>query len=293
MYNRNIINIETTNICPAHCVICPRDEYKQKKQSMNIDLYKKIIDDAAQYSIETLDTCGFGDPFYDKYLEERLVYAKKKIPNIKTYVSSTMFNVALWDVFKYIDILKISFYGMNPSVYKKMHNLPGQDALITILDIRESCLYQPYMIGLFVETEINKHETQEWINFWEPRLNEVFVWKPHNWVDYRNYRPMKVEKRTCGRPLNGPLYIHVDGTVSPCCWDINKRLKIGDMNIQTIGEVMKSDEFKKIQEAHLSNNFEDLICNNCDQVNDNPDSLIYSTNKNRKIGQLTPNMKEL
>ena len=66
------ITIETTNICTANCIVCPREKFTQKLQIMDFNLFKKIIDDAAQYSIECVDINGFGDPFTDKLLFKRL-----------------------------------------------------------------------------------------------------------------------------------------------------------------------------------------------------------------------------
>ena len=52
--NKQII-METTNVCDAHCVICPREKFTQKLQAMDMDLFKKIIDDAAQYNLQSID----------------------------------------------------------------------------------------------------------------------------------------------------------------------------------------------------------------------------------------------
>lgn len=295
--DRDIINIENTNRCTYKCEICPRECFTQKLDNMDFDLYKKIIDDCSQYDIKTLDLCGYGEATIDRRLATLLRYAKKKIPGIKTYVSSTCAFLGEDDesfaALDFIDTLKISFYGMTPETYKKMHKFPQTYPLINILNIL-SMSKRPYMVGLYVETETNKHETQDWIKFWEPRLDEVMVWKPHNWVDYRHYRTIdKNNQVSCGRPLHGPLYVHVDGKVSPCCWDINKRLLIGDINTQTIEEVFNSDAYKRIQDAHSKRDFRGLICENCDQTNPDESNLIYSSNKDRKVGMLTPNMEEL
>lgn len=291
--DRDIINIENTNCCTYKCVICPRESFTQKRSYINFDLYKKIIDDCSQYDVKTLDLCGYGEPFLDNRLAELLSYAKNKIEDIKTYISTTCYREDVYGALKYIDTLKVSFYGMTPETYKKMHHWSQTWPLINILKILAKSK-RPHVVGLYVETDINKHETQDWIRFWEPRFDEIMVWKPHNWVDYRNYRTVdKTKQISCGRPLHGPLYIHTDGKVSPCCWDINKRLLIGDMNTQTIEEVFNSDAYKKIQEAHLKNDFTGLICENCDQTNPDSNNLIYSSNKERRVGMLTPNMEDL
>ena len=137
---------------------------------------------------------------------------------------------------------------------------------------------KPYTIGLLVIVDSNKHEMDDWIKFWEPKLNEVFVWLPHNWVDARKYRAVDHSKQvSCGRPFNGPLYIAADGTVSMCCWDFNRRLVIGDMKTQTIHEIFHSENFKKLKRAHENRNFKGLLCDDCCQTNPDSSVLLYSS----------------
>lgn len=291
-----IINIETTNICSARCIICPRESFTPKPQIMSMRLFKKIIDDASRHDIRSFDTCGFGDPFTDKLFLKRCAYVRKKMPNAKIYASSTCYLMKpeLYDkVIKYIDILKISSYGMTENIYEAVHrgNLKFNQSMSNILGLLErmrGLKKKPYTIGLFVVVDENEHQKNAWVKFWESKLDEVFVWLPHNWVDYRNYRTVDHGKQvSCGRPLNGPLYVAADGTVSPCCWDINKRLVIGDMNRQTIEEILNSKKYLSIKKAHEHNDFKGLICYHCDQTNPRDDVLLYATNKNRKINVLT------
>jgi molybdenum cofactor biosynthesis enzyme MoaA len=48
----NQLIVETTNLCDARCVTCPREKFTQKPHTMDMDLFRKIVDDAAQYVIE-------------------------------------------------------------------------------------------------------------------------------------------------------------------------------------------------------------------------------------------------
>ena len=41
--------IENTNHCNASCVMCPRESHFREKGIMNIDLYKKIIQELSIY----------------------------------------------------------------------------------------------------------------------------------------------------------------------------------------------------------------------------------------------------
>jgi radical SAM protein with 4Fe4S-binding SPASM domain len=289
MIINEMINIEATNVCPAKCLICPRDEFKAERGIMTMELFRKIIDDCIQYNTKVVDLCGFGEAFSDNHLFERCEYVREKLPNAKIYISTNawLLQARLWkDILKYIDILKFSIFSTTEEVYKEVHKLGFQRCLSNINDFLEyKGTQKPYTIGLFVETEENKHQRQEWVKYWEPKLDEIYVWLPHNWVDYRNYRTVdKTKQVSCGRPFR-TMYVHMDGTVSVCCWDINKRLVIGDLNKQTIGEILNSTTLKEIREKHTSGDFSNLICERCDQTNPDDRNLIYSSNACRKVGK--------
>ncbi len=295
--NKQII-METTNICDAHCVICPREKFTQKLQAMDMDLFKKIIDDASQYGLESIDTCGFGECMLDKNLFERFAYIREMIPKAKIFVSTTAFHMIpdKWDnVIKYIDILKLSIYGATENTYEAFHRGKVRYS-DTMKNINGFLGYtngnRPYTIGLFVQTDLNRHEKDDWIAMWKPKLDEVFVWEPHNWVQGRDYRKIDQTRQvTCGRPDNGPMYVHADGTVSPCCWDIHKEIKLGDLKTQTIEEIFKGAPYRALRAAHRKNWFDNHICRNCDQTNYDPGVLLYASNPTRRVGQITSNQE--
>jgi wyosine [tRNA(Phe)-imidazoG37] synthetase (radical SAM superfamily) len=293
------ITIENTNLCPANCTICPRDQYKQPLGTMDMNLFKKIINQLSQCTnVDTVDIGGFGEPFADKLLFERCEYIRQKLPKVRIFTSSNCYLMTpnkYDDVVKYIDALKISVQGVTPETYAKCHRgkVTFQKTYDNILGLlkREK---KPYTIGLLTLTDENKHEKDEWLKFWEPRLDEVYIWLPHNFGGTMNYRTIdRTRQQSCGRPVNGPLYVHLDGTVSMCCLDINKNLAIGNMNTQTIPEIFNSTAYKRIKRAHREGNFKGLLCENCCQTNFNPDVLVYATNKERGVGKLNSNLKNL
>ena len=71
-----------------------------------------------------------------------------------------------------------------------------------------------------------EHEKNTWLDLWENKFDEVMVWKPHNWVEGREYRDATVKRRSCGRPEEGNLTVGVDGRVSICCFDYNKTVDL-------------------------------------------------------------------
>jgi len=286
-----MINIETTNRCNAHCLVCPRDAFKPKLQDMDFNLFKKIINDCINYNTEVINLCGFGEPLLDKLFFKRCKYVKEKLPNSKIYMSTNTFLLTekYYDsIIKYIDMIKFSIFGMSKETYKIMHKLNYNKCFTNIIEFlkyKEDIETNIYTSGLFVETEYNKHERDEWIKFWESRLSEIYIYSPHNWLNLKYRELVKKEKKiSCNRPFS-TFYVHANGETSPCCWDLNKKLIIGNLNKQTLEEIIESKELKNIQFKHNNNNFENLLCNDCDQTNPpDPNNLIYCSNDKRKIG---------
>lgn len=294
--------IETTNLCDAHCVTCPREQFTQNPQSMAMDLFKKIVDDASQYEINVVDTCGYGEVFLDKEIFNRYAYIKKMLPKAQIFCSTTGFHMTSdkWDsVLQYVDTVKFSIYGTSRETYEAFHrgNLKFDQTMENVLWFMENARWKsrkPHTIGLFLCTDENKSEMDAWLYQWEPVFDEVLVWKPHNWIDGRSYRILdRTRQRSCGRPENATVYIHADGMASPCCFDIHKRIPLGDMKVQTLAEIYKGDPYRKLRDAHANLNFEDYICKDCDQTNHNPDVLVYANNPEREVGQMISNIQKI
>ena len=265
---------------------------------MPFDVWKKIVDESNELGIKMLDLCGYGDVFLDTKLFDKIEYAKSINPDFEVYISTTgiAMNKKKWDkILEYVDILKFSIYGTSKEVYEKvMANVKYDRAYKNILGLLEEnkkLSNKVYTIGNYILMDENKHEFEDWIDFWQPKLSEVYAWKPHNYVDGRTYRDISgKEQKTCGRPLEGPLNIAVNGQAHVCCFDYNKILTVGSIKDYTLSELMESEKMKNIQEKHENNDFSGLICEMCDQTVRDDSVLVYKTNDNRRVGQNNASM---
>src|SRR5215218_7368446 len=73
-----IVQIESTNICNAKCVFCPRDDMHRRQGVMSVDLFKKIVDECAELGITHVRVHNYGEAFLDRHLTEKVRYAKGK-----------------------------------------------------------------------------------------------------------------------------------------------------------------------------------------------------------------------
>lgn len=81
------------------------------------------------------------------------------------------------------------------------------------------------------------------------------------------------EKKPCSSsPLNKPLCdepleklnILWDGTVSPCCYDIDGQFILGDVNKNSIDDIWQSDQVKSLHHALMTHDIQDFpLCKAC------------------------------
>lgn len=292
----NII-IEATNVCTANCVFCPREQYVHKPKHMPQDLFEKIIDEALELGLKSVAFGGFGEPLCDPDLIEKLRYLKRKDKNSKIYLTSTLFllNEKLIDEFTdNVDAVHVSFYGMTPETYEKIHRGAlkferSKNNILSLIDRKRTLKSpKPSIIMRYLLNEFNADEMEQFIAFWEPLVDEVMVWKPHNYLYGRRYREVDVDKgESCGRPFADALNLDIEGRVTVCCFDFNKELEIGNVSRQGIKEILSGEKLQKLRHAHSTRNFTGLLCESCDQRVKDPDVLVYSTDKNRSINALS------
>ena len=282
------IRIEPTNRCNAKCIMCPREKMNRLQGVLNMELYKKIVDQAVLAGAKKISLENFGEPFLDPYIFERAIYAKEK--GLQTL---TISNGSLLDenkcnnIVKYFDIIRISMYGMTKDTYEKIHRGLNFDKVKNNIDylISVSKKSNTKIQIYFLLLEENKHEMQNFIDVYEKITSGVSVWKPHNWGDGRGYRIISEEKVSCGRPFTGPLQVQWDGIVVPCCFDYNSNMPLGNLNNQTIEEILNGEPYERLREAHKKGDFSKFtFCGVCDQLNMRQDSLVYTNIKNVKVG---------
>lgn len=71
------ISIENTSVCNSRCVFCPNGIMQRPRKAMNMDVFKKAVDEAIQMGSRDIDFfVTIGDPLLDPQLLERARYVK-------------------------------------------------------------------------------------------------------------------------------------------------------------------------------------------------------------------------
>lgn len=289
-----VIKIENTTLCGAHCIMCPRENYSFPFGIMSLDCFKKVVDETHSFGIKSMIFGGFGDPLMDNYLKRRLEYVKNNYPDVRMSMINTghlLKNENLELVCRYLDVIKISNYGFTKSTYERVHggSLKYEDIKKNIdnfLSIDKN--FRPFTIMTFLNLPENHEEMENWKKYYLPLCERIDIWTLHNWGgEYTCKQQISVR---CRRALTlSDLTFCADGSVSICCFDYNRKLIIGNIINDSFDNIINNDKTRRIQGILGSDNVtilsSDLICKNCDQIRDRSDALIFTNDKNMRVGK--------
>ena len=288
------VRYEVTDHCNASCIMCPRDEHEHGREHGIMDQhdYEKSIDEVVNLGAKHIVLTGFGEPMLDKNLELKIAYAKKN--GLSTYIisnGSVLNSKRAQKILEAgLDEIRISFYGMGEDTYNTV--MQGLDfertknGLLKFIKLRDKQNFKTKIQISYLTLPENKKDEQNFKEFWEPLVDAIEIWKPHNFGDGRDYRDrsgkeIQLEKKTCGRPESGPLQIQWDGEVIPCCYDYNNKIILGNAFEQPVLEILNEKKFKLLRYAHKVGLFNIFpYCNQCDQLLPHSDALVYSNRHN-------------
>jgi sulfatase maturation enzyme AslB (radical SAM superfamily) len=262
-----IVQIESTNICNAKCVFCPRDEMNRRQGVMSMELFRKIVDECAALGITHVRVHNYGEPFLDRHLVDKVRYAKEKgIREVGMISNGSLITekVARGMIEAGLDAINISVDAGGRDVFESTRLGLNYDKVIgnveRLVRIRgELGKQRPKLILSFVRQN-NSADEQAFIEHWRRVADKIHITELHNWAGTLNQES----------DVNFPCYrpwltftVLWDGRVSLCCADFDGRNVLGDLNKQTIAEVWNDEPYRRVRREHLESGGPD-ICRACD-----------------------------
>lgn len=257
------IAIEPSNLCNFKCNFCAiqsKDEQLSfKKQFMDIELFKKIIEDLEEFpeKLKVLRINGNGEPLLNPYLPEMIKIAKEK--NIADFIEITTngsklspeLNKRLID--SGLDRIRISIEALDQEGYREIADakIDFKDFLSNIKDLHDrsgKCEIYCKIVDVAVPTEEDKNRFFElfgdicdrifidnviplWSDFEEIK-DRMIIGKEKVGVHGQKVKNIKV----CPFPFYS-LIINSDGEVTVCCADWKRKLVLGDSKKQSIKDI--------------------------------------------------------
>ena len=286
------VRYEVTDHCNATCIMCPREEHEHGREHgiMSQDKYEKSIDEVIRLGAKKVVLTGFGEPMLDKNLELKIKHAKSK--GLSTYIitnGSVLNSKRAQGILEAgLDEMRVSFYGMGKDTYNTvMQGLDydkTHDGLLSFIKLRNENNFKTKIQLSYLTMPENAKDESSFKSYWEPLVDAIEIWRPHNFGDGRDYRERHdglEAKTTCGRPENGPLQIQWNGEVIPCCYDYNNKIILGNAFETPVLDILNGPKYQLLRYAHRNKEFNLFpYCDQCDQLLPHADALVYTNRHN-------------
>lgn len=285
--------IDPSSLCNFRCKFCPTGDPKlikasgRKQQFLELDLYRKILDDVAAMpgNVKVLRLYKDGEPtLHPEFIElVRLARDSGLFERIETTTNGSKltpeFNARL--IVAGIDRVVVSIEGVTNEQYKSFAgtNVKFDTIVDNIRDLygrRGSCLihvktvYENLKEGedkIFIDAFSSicdrlyiEHTVPSWPSF------EIDYIKNEDFEKRGAYGQNVQDKKVCAYPFYS-LAINSDGSVSPCCVDWNRTLVLGNLNDMSLSDIWNGENMRNLRLMMLEGRRkENKTCGSCGQI---------------------------
>lgn len=274
------VYIELTDICNLECVMCDRQGMTRKSGLMKMDLFKKIIDNAAEVNIPSVKLNRFGESLIHPSLVEMIKYSKDKgIPWVYFTSNATLLTEekSRMLITSGLDSITFSFDGATPETYEKIRIKANYEKVVNNIIYfsnlrKELGRDKPRIVINTVLMRETQDEIFQVFEKWAPYVDKINVLPVGRYGNVDDLAPIErsdgqIRRRPCHQIFDR-MMIFWDGTVTVCCADINADLKVGHIQESRIESLWKNELFSALREKHLQNNIDSLpTCVACDITN--------------------------
>ena len=287
-----VLFVDPSSICNFRCTFCPTGDHELIKETgrfqgvLDFDLFKKIIDDLAEFQspLKVLRLYKDGEPMVNKRFADMIRYAKASghVEYVDTTTNASLLTNAraLELVDAGLDRINISVDGLSDADFLKntLTKVNFKDFVEKVrffYNNKKNCevcikmpgdLLSPTEKDFFFSTFGNMSDRIS--------LENIAPCWPEFGVEDR----MGIEIKTgiYNNPIQDvdvcpyvfySMSVNSDGTVSVCFLDWSRKMTIGDCRTQSVKEIWLGEEMHKHQLAHLrGQRKEHPVCGNCGQL---------------------------
>jgi len=265
-----LVTIEPNNLCNLNCIMCPYKKSKRKKESLSMDLFKKIVDESKEIGAKDIHLTQYNEPLTDKKLFERLDYIRNAGLTSSFYSNATLLDDD--NIEKMLesppDLIRFSVDGVEKETFESIRRGANFESVIS----RIEKLYRrrnqrgqklPVIEVFFTLLEENKKESKRFLEYWKNRCDFCSIYpadsrdsKNFVGIDYKKFKPYP-----CFNPKR--IIILSSGKVALCCVDIDGEVVLGDIKKQSLKEILSSEKYKKIYLSQMNRTCKISMCKNC------------------------------
>lgn len=255
------VTLELSTYCNLRCTICPvNHDMKRKKGFMSFDLVKKVISENPGLAFVLL--YHWGEPLMHPDIIPIIQYVKNHRINAFLTTNGTLLNNkntrALLD--SGLDRLTISMDGIG-TYYERIRQFSYLDLEKNIIHLLEERKESKSNLKVDLDmtiTDENEENVQDFRKKWDGIVDAIRI---HPLV-YVGGNSNFTRTGRCNEVWRGNLIVLWDGRVVPCCVDYEGELVLGDVNYNSLQEIINGSQAISLRKALLNGKFP-LLCQTC------------------------------
>lgn len=264
--------LEATGKCNLFCPMCPRELVHFEPVDIPMPLFQKVIEEARDY-LEFTVPYGAGEPLLNKRIFEMVRFCRERHIRIGISTNGTLNNPdrnrQLLE--SGLDYIIFAFDGATKESYEKYRKgakfEETRDKIQEFLRMKQEKHSKIFTIVQMVRLKDNAGEVDAFRKMWNlPGVDQVRIKEDELQFDGVGIpRPREIQKRQnpCHYLWQGPVYIHHDGNVFPCCY-MWRGEPLGNANQQPVAEIWNNEKMQRLRQAHLDRKIEAYPdCVNC------------------------------
>ncbi len=264
--------VEPTNTCNLRCEMCPSSKQTRARGVMELDLFKKIVDEITEKSPQTViwpAVMGEALVVQERFLQ-MLEYAREKKARIAWNTNGVLLNSDVIDRLGRFEIEEIivGLDAVTQETYAKIRT--GGDFARVVQNVKTMLgkrWSKTRITVQFITQENNETEEDAFVRYWIDRGAVVKVRQRLGWgkgVGANNLR-IPQELRTMPCPwLIRTMSVHWDGTTVQCDADWNAEHPVGNLRDMSIEDAWQN----KLRERRLRHRKMDFKFEPCSSCND-------------------------
>ncbi len=270
----NYLLIEPVSACNLRCVMCFQiDETFTKDKNfmgqMDIELFKKTIDEAYEGGTQAITIASRGEPTLHSKLGEMLEYCKGKFFEIKLNTNATRLNEKLIHKILQSDVTDVVF-SVDSYTKKEYESIRVRGIFDDVLnnikifkEIKEKSYPNSKCATRVSGVKFDPNQNQEkFKEFWEKYVDHVVMVEIENrWDTYHNSKDI-AGTNPCDY-LWERMYVWFDGICNPCDADYKSELSVGNIQKNSLREIWNGEKFSKLRSMHLDSKRN--LCYPCDR----------------------------
>jgi radical SAM protein with 4Fe4S-binding SPASM domain len=267
-------DIETTNLCNASCIMCPRTKMTRKQGVMSFETFQKIIDYCLKNNIKSILLSVFGEPLIDKGFFDKIKYAKARgIEKVSFFTNGSLMNEECQEqiIQTGVDVVAVSIDASSREKYNNIRrNLDFDIVVKNIEELAKKKKDKPRIKLIYTSMDLNQEERSLFIKRWQPVVDEVEISVARTWSGDVNVSPPEDKKIIFSRRLfpcielwNVIIFLW-NGDVVFCCNDYDGKYILGNIHQDDASSFWQGSRLNQLRQLHRSGQSEKMsICRNC------------------------------